>query len=378
MNTLSKLPTYFAPAERVDDDTIRQQADYFADQILLQHMLDAVPDVFLILNEQRQVIYANQALLDLLSIDNAATIYGLRPGELFGCVHAVEGPHGCGTSEACGSCGALRAILNSLRGENAIEECRIALRDGQSLDLRVWGKPLQIGDQMMSLFTIKDISDEKRRRALERIFFHDILNTAGVLQGFAGLLKDATDDEMLVIKEQFPIFTMRLVEEIQAQRELAAAESDDLDVQPELIDTLAFVREICTMYGEHPVSEGRIIELIPPDQPIELVSDATLLRRVLGNMLKNALEASKPGETVTVRCMLADDQVHFMVHNPVFIPRKVQMEIFKRSFSTKGSGRGLGTYSMRLLTERYLRGSVGFTSTHDGGTTFTASYPPHL
>ena len=32
------------------------------------------------------------------------------------------------------------------------------------------------------------------------------------------------------------------------------------------------------------------------------------------------------------------------------------------SFSTKGAGRGLGTYGMKLLTERYLNGSVSFVS----------------
>ena len=43
------------------------------------------------------------------------------------------------------------------------------------------------------------------------------------------------------------------------------------------------------------------------------------------------------------------------------MPRQVQLQIFKRSFSTKGAARGLGTYSMRLLSERYLKGVVSFT-----------------
>jgi len=38
-------------------------------------------------------------------------------------------------------------------------------------------------------------------------------------------------------------------------------------------------------------------------------------------------------------------------------------------------GRGLGTYSMKLLSERYLEGCVGFTSSAKHGTTFTARYP---
>jgi Signal transduction histidine kinase regulating citrate/malate metabolism len=57
------------------------------------------------------------------------------------------------------------------------------------------------------------------------------------------------------------------------------------------------------------------------------------------------------------------------------MPREVQLQLFQRSFSTKGSNRGLGTYSMKLLTERYLHGSIAFTVSEEEGTTFFARYP---
>ena len=36
---------------------------------------------------------------------------------------------------------------------------------------------------------------------------------------------------------------------------------------------------------------------------------------------------------------------------------------------------GYGTYSMKLLSERYLGGSVSFESSEDTGTVFRARYP---
>ena len=57
------------------------------------------------------------------------------------------------------------------------------------------------------------------------------------------------------------------------------------------------------------------------------------------------------------------------------MPRPVQLQVFQRSFSTKGAGRGLGTYSIKLFSERFMRGRVFFTSTPEAGTTFTAAYP---
>ena len=67
--------------------------------------------------------------------------------------------------------------------------------------------------------------------------------------------------------------------------------------------------------------------------------------------------------------------VEFSVHNPNPMPRNVQLQVFQRSFSTKGSGRGLGTYSMKLLSERYLGGRVSFESNEESGTVFRARYP---
>jgi signal transduction histidine kinase len=63
------------------------------------------------------------------------------------------------------------------------------------------------------------------------------------------------------------------------------------------------------------------------------------------------------------------------VHNPGFMTRDVQLQVFQRSFSTKGAGRGLGTYSIKLLTERYLKGTVSFTTDPEAGTTFRVRYP---
>jgi len=56
----------------------------------------------------------------------------------------------------------------------------------------------------------------------------------------------------------------------------------------------------------------------------------------------------------------------------------VQLQVFNRSFSTKGTGRGLGTYSVKLLTERCLKGRVGFTSALGEGTVFQVTLPPKL
>ncbi len=234
---LERLSTQFAPAERIDPQQIAREAPDVQAALELQTLLDAVPNVLLVLNRFRQVIYTNQALLDMLEIDDPSQIYGLRPGEVLQCDHAFAEAGGCGTSEACSTCGAAQAILMGLRGKAAIRECRITTQSGTALDLRVWARPLIVKGQMCTIFAITDISDEKRRYILERLFLHDIHNSAA-----------------LVVSH-------------------------------------------------------------------------------------------------------------------------VQLQVFRRSYSTKGEGRGLGTYSIKLLSESYLQGKVWFESSAGEGTRFFARYP---
>lgn len=371
----SVLSTKAAPAERAEaaqlaDDILRFREDAMAVQLLA-----ASPDIFLILNQQRQIVFANEPTAAILGIDQVDMILGQRVGEAVHCEHAHEEPGGCGTSEFCRECGALQAMMSSLSGRRAVRECRITLESGDSLDLRVTARPMALDGRAFTTFAIADIADEKRRRVLERIFFHDILNTAGGMLGIAELLCEASPEELEEYKPLVFTLSNSLVDEIKAQQMLSAAESGELSVDPMRLNSLSLLYELTAAYANHEVAIGRSLAIDVGAAPVFFESDKALVRRVVGNMIKNALEASVPGQVVTVGCVAIADSVKFTVHNPNEMPRSVQLQVFQRSFSTKGSGRGLGTYSMRLLTEHYLHGSVGFTSSAADGTTFFACYP---
>ena len=123
------------------------------------------------------------------------------------------------------------------------------------------------------------------------------------------------------------------------------------------------------------LAEGIEIQIAPFSETLAFISDEAILRRVLVNAVKNAPEAAETGSTVTIGFGGSSSAVKFFVHNPGMIDESVQSNIFKRYYSTKGGNRGLGTYSMKLLTEEYLGGEVSFWSTADRGTTFTFLIP---
>ena len=118
------------------------------------------------------------------------------------CIHAFETEGGCGTTDFCSTCGAVRAILTSQSGVANVQECLILQRKtGQALDLRVWTTPMTLTRESFTVFIVSDTSDEKRRKALERPFFHDVLNTADGIQGTTELIDDATTEELQELKE---------------------------------------------------------------------------------------------------------------------------------------------------------------------------------
>ena len=244
----------------------------------------------------------------------------------------------------------------------------------EAIDLRVTAAALELSGERFTLCTIEDISDRKRLAVLTRLFFHDVLNTAsGIQWGMDLLRRDTARAEDLV--PQLAGLSRQLIEEIRAQRDLMVAESGDLTVEPGPVSVVSTLESLSALYAGQSLAEGR--RIVAKDAWDGLIlTDGRLLARVLGNAIKNALEATRAGDAVTLGCAEHGDEAVFSVHNPGAISEEVQQQIFQRSFSTKGeAGRGIGTYSMKLLGERYLGGQVGFTSGIAEGTTFRLVLP---
>lgn len=382
MNTSSSLaatpqPSLFLPAERATQEELQHQVRLFSQVPLGAKLLDAGLGFAMVLNRHRQIVHINQSFSDYLRDHGGGLRVGLRPGEQLRCLHAAEQPGGCGTSEACRCCGAAHTIAAGLKGQTQTAECRILTeQSGEDLTLLVKGTPLDLDGERFVILSAMDLSHEKRRRALERVFFHDILNTAGSINGLAELIQIEPGEE--VARTYAPLMlsaSHALLDDIAAQRDLAAAESDELTVRATLFRTEPLLRELAALCGAHRVGQGRRVELGSDSENLLMMCDRALLMRVLANLLKNALEAEAVGSTVWITSRRHGRRAVFEVHNPTAMPRDVQLQIFQRSFSTKGKERGLGTYSIRLLSERYLGGSVTFTSSVADGTRFRGEYP---
>lgn len=239
-----------------------------------------------------------------------------------------------------------------------------------AMDLRIFVSPWQVEGNAFSVVTIMDIADQRRREAMERTFFHDILNSAGGAKGLVdSLLMDSMGEEkQMMTALQSSLFS--LVEEIKRQKDLVSIENNEYSSSPMTLQGREFLESIAHEYRAHPLAYKKEIQVDRGGGEVTLRTDYTLLRRVLINMVINGLEAIHQNETVTLGLRDEGDKVMFWAQNPGHIAEDVRLQIYKRSFSTKGQGRGLGTYSIKLFTEKYLKGQTGFSSSEADGTTF--------
>lgn len=366
--------TEFAPAERVSGEELERDIAAVSRIPTLGQLYDAIPEIVVILNCHRQIVYANQALADAFRIKDRRTIYGLRPGEALGCQHSDESPGGCGTTRFCGECGAVKVIVSGLVGQRAAEECRVLRKTGDALDLKVVSTPFEVDGRAFAVFSVADISDQKRRQVLERMFLHDVSNTLTVICGLTEMaLEDELDAEMLM---DLKLGVLDLSAAIRSQKELVAAENGDLTIHPLPLRAAEVLSDVIRVYRSSSLADTKTIQIVSSSADLQLTTDQTQLSRILGNRLKNALEASPAGERVLVGCESSEpNHVAFWVQNFQFMPVAVQLQIFHRSYSTKGKGRGLGTYSIKLLCERYLQGKVSFGTSPEQGTIFKVTLP---
>jgi len=365
--------TYFASAQRSSPEDIARRHLLIVRDPLFGKLLDLFPEMVMIIDRNRQTVYANRAVEDFVK-KPMADILGLRPGEAFGCMRAHDEEGGCGTSLFCGKCGAVQAIVASQKDhKEQTQECRITTgpQGAQGfLDLRVWAVPVRLEQEDLTVFIIKNIADEKRREVLERTFFHDVLNETMVLSGYLENLRD----RLMPLNEEavgtLHAVTKRVISNITEHQQLVAAERGTLVLMKEPVLIVPFLREIADGYKKSRFGDERTIVVREGGQNDTVTTDRDLLGRVIGNLVKNALEATGPGGTVTIAYERSGAGVRFSVHNDAVMPAAVQLQVFQRSFSTKGPGRGIGTYSVKFLTETYLKGTASFVSAEGAGTTF--------
>jgi K+-sensing histidine kinase KdpD len=366
--------------ERTTKEEVKQEIAAVLHDPLMDSFLKIIPGLLAVLNEHRQIVAINDDFIRHLGLDSSVHILGIRPGEALNCVHAHEGPGGCGTSPFCSSCGAAIAIAAGLATDGPAERC-CAISSEQNgikedLYLKIRVQPMNVSGQRYLLLFVQDISAEQRWKILEQTFFHDITNLAAIIIGQSEMLVSTRSQPPPELAHSLLRTSTRLAGELAFQRELLHSRSSHIQPVLEMVSGAQILRDLRKGVDGHPAARGKSFSAQINEGDIRFKTDPTLLQRILANMLTNAFEASQDGDEVRLKIGKANGRIVFSVWNRQPIPETVALRVFQRNFSTKGGlGRGLGTFSMKLLGEQALDGQVGFTSSPEQGTTFQIALP---
>ncbi len=111
------------------------------------------------------------------------------------------------------------------------------------------------------------------------------------------------------------------------------------------------------------------------DNSKAIKTDVAYLRRILTNLMTNAVQAMPNEGELTVKTSKKKDKIVIIVEDTgVGIPDDVKTRLFTPLFTTKSKGQGLGLAVVKRLVEA-LKGEITFESQPNKGTKFTVELP---
>ena len=331
-----------------------------------KRVLDDAGSCFVIVDDKLNVLYVNH--------DKVTGDIKQQPGDLLKCNNAIHAHEGCGTHENCDYCKLRNMVEQSIREHKKMNtDAQLLIEGNKEYDVHAVSTPFTLHGEEYSIVVLRDITDRTREVMMERIFFHDLLNLSGALNGILHCIEEGNYEETIqVVKD----ISNQLMEEVYSQRDLIYAQNGIL--KPHLTrfranSVLDYVSQVLCPVAKQKHEVEICVESSLSGEVLE--SDKMLINRMMHNLVKNACEASHPGEVVRVRAVVKSDRVVFSVHNDSLIPEEVKHNMFLFGNSTKGAGHGLGTYGTKLITENFLNGKLTFQSEEGIGTDFYLSLP---
>jgi CheY-like chemotaxis protein len=221
------------------------------------------------------------------------------------------------------------------------------------------------------------------REDVERIMRHDLKNPLQMIVAAPTVVKmtGPVNAEQESLLKDVASAGYRMLDMINRSLDLYKMERGDYVLKAVVVNLIQVigrvVQEIQVVANRKLVT----IDLRLGDDPpasgdlFEVMGEGLLCHSMLGNLIKNAVEASPKGGRVTVTLERASDpSIH--IHNLGAVPAEIRDTFFEKyATSGKHGGTGLGTYSARLIAETQ-RGTIAMRTSDEEGTTMTITLPP--
>jgi signal transduction histidine kinase len=262
--------------------------------------------------------------------------------------------------------------------------------DGRNVKVALEHDVFESEDMSFHVFLLRDITWvtllEKRKKNAERILNHDIRNQAGNFAQLASLIERQTQDEGVLeltgmLREEADKLTT-LVDQDLSNFKL---EEGAYELQCSQCNLNQIVNSILGQYQSN--KEGLRVQLtyehgdLHNGFDIYYYGDCLLIERMLGNLIKNAMEATQEAapemsDSRPVQCSLRESssEVIIEVANQGAIPEEIRPGFLHEQVTSKKHGHGLGAYGARLIAEAH-GGHIEFESNEQQGTTIRVHLP---
>ncbi len=345
----------------------------------LKIILPALFSPAVVVDRSLRLVAVNPAFQDLAgSAEDSAPLLGLTFGEALGCDGSLLGGRCCreGGEEqppVCDECGTEDTIqrafsVGSARGLASM------LGFAQGLhprEFRLQARRFEAGPGEFVLCVLEDLASERQREMLERVVFEEVAPPLRRIAHLAGNLGAGSPESTAALQTA----AQEALQALEEQEDLAALEVEAIPCRPSTFPAARLLHELAEIYRGHPLARDRTLHVTPPSGDDTVTTDPLLVQRAFRQILRNAIEASQPGESIFLGVETGASRVALWCHNRAVIAPEVQQRLFQRSVSTKGPGRGHGTYVLQMLATRYLQAKVEFYSSPQRGTVFTLSLP---
>ena len=206
---------------------------------------------------------------------------------------------------------------------------------------------------------------------------HDIRNPLQAMSGDVYLTKQDVDElpdgdlkrdiqENLKAIEENIVYINKIVADLQDYSKIQTPVIEDVNLKDTIDKTLSAINVPPTISCEVSVEKGF---------PLVKSNDAAL-RRILNNLVLNAVQAMPNGGMITIDAHMESNRPVMQVSDTGRgIPEDVKPKMFKPLFTTKSKGQGFGLAVVKKLTED-LKIDISFESKIGKGTTFFLKFQP--
>jgi len=220
----------------------------------------------------------------------------------------------------------------------------------------------------------------KLREEVESVHRHDLKNPLTAILGNSELL--LLDQEMAEGPrkkiETIHKAGLSMLNMINRYFDLFKIEQGIYDLQPKPVDIVRIINRVLSDLGAAIAARQLKIKFTTPSPAMENVlirGEDMLCYSMIANLVKNAVEASSPGEELLINLQPSED-VRIAIENSGEVPQDIRALFFnKYTTANKPQGTGLGTYSARMLAT-LQKGNIELDTSHPGRTRVHVTLPP--